>query len=155
MNFATKTILATVIGGLAMATVASSAVAQQAKPEELLRLRQGLMQAVKSQWVPIGAFAQGKADLPADAADRAANLVMLSKLAPIGWGKGTEALPEANTKPEAFGAKSAQFMDGWKALGAETAKLAEAAKAGPDALKAQAAATGKVCKACHDDFRKE
>jgi cytochrome c556 len=141
------------VGGVLLSAV--PAQAQQAKPEELLKMRQGLMQALKSQWVPIAAFAQGKADLPADAADKAANVAAIAKLAPIGWAKGTEALPNSDTKPDAFGAKSAQFMDGWKSLAAEAAKLADAAKAGPDALKAQAAATGKQCKACHEEFRKE
>lgn len=140
----------------ALVVLSAPAGAQQAKPEELLKLRQGLMQAVKSQFGPIAAFAQGKGELPADAADRAANLAQLAKLAPIGWAKGTERLPDAATKPEAFAAKSAAFMDGWTAMAAQSAKLAEAARAGgADAIKAQAAAVGKTCKSCHDDFRKD
>lgn len=140
--------------GVAVAA-SGSAVAQQAKPEDLLKLRLGLMQTLKSQWAPIAGFAAGKADLPADAAQRAENMAMVAKLAPIGWAKGTESLPNAETKAEAFGAKSAQFLDGWKALAAESTKLAAAAKAGPDALKAQAAATGKLCKGCHEEFKQD
>jgi cytochrome c556 len=154
MRLFSKTVIASVLSAVVLAS-AGPAMAQAAKPEELLKLRQGLMQAVKSQFGPIAAFAQGKGDLPADAAQRALNLEMLAKLAPIGWGKGTESLPGANTKPEAFAAKSAQFMDGWKAMAVESAKLAEAAKAGPDAIKAQVPAVGKTCKSCHDELRKE
>jgi cytochrome c556 len=154
MGLFIKTAAASVLAG-AMLLASVPAGAQQAKPEELLKMRRGLMQALKMQWVPIGGFAQGKADLPADAAERAANVAAIAKLAPMAWAKGSEALPGAETKPEAFGAKSAQFMEGWKTLAAEAAKLADAAKAGPDALKTQAGATGKVCKACHDEFRKE
>jgi len=154
MRFSLKYMaVAAVAGAIVAASV--PAVAQQSKPEDLLKLRQGLMQTLKAEWVPIAAFAAGKADLPADAAQRAENMAMVAKLAPIGWAKGTEALPNAETKPEAFGAKSAQFLDGWKALAAESTKLAAAAKAGPDALKAQAAATGKLCKGCHEEFKQD
>ncbi len=154
MHSVARAVVAFLLAAVVFAAV-PPAVAQQAKPEDLLKLRQGLMQGLRSQWAPIAGFAAGKAELPADAAERAANLAMLAKLAPIGWGKGTEDLPEANTKPEAFGAKSAQFLESWKTLAAETAKLADAAKAGPDALKAQAGAVGKLCKGCHDEMRKE
>ncbi|MDO8605373.1 MAG: cytochrome c [Phaeospirillum sp.] len=154
MRSLARTVIASTLAAVILAA-ALPAMAQQAKPEELLKMRQGLMQGLRSQWAPIAGFAAGKADLPADAVDRAANLAMLAKLAPIGWAKGTEALPEANTKPEAFGAKSTQFADGWKSLAVETAKLADAAKAGPDALKAQAGNVGKLCKGCHDELRKE
>ena len=154
MRFVARTIVTSLMAAGIFAA-ALPATAQQAKPEDLLKLRQGLMQAVKSQWVPIAGFAAGKTELPADAADRAANLAALAKLAPLGWAKGTEALPESATKPEAFGAKSAQFADGWKALAVETAKLAEAAKTGPDALKVQAVSVGKLCKGCHEELKKD
>ncbi|WP_161539745.1 cytochrome c [Paramagnetospirillum kuznetsovii] len=154
MRHFAKTVLASFVA-VAIGAAALPAIAQQSKPEDLLKLRQGLMQAVKSQWVPIAAFAAGKADLPPNAADLAANLAMLVKVAPIGWAKGTESLPHSDTKAEAFGAKSGQFADGWKALAVETAKLADAAKVGPDALKAQAANVGKLCKGCHEELKKD
>lgn len=137
------------------ATVLGAASAQaQMKPEEQLKMRQGLMQAVKHQAGPLLGFAQGKADLPADAAARADNLAALAKMAPLAWGKGSEALAGSSTKPEAF--TDAKFMEGWKAAAAEAAKLADIAKAGnPDAIKAQAGAVGKLCKGCHDDFKKD
>lgn len=154
MRFVARTIVTTIIAAGVFAA-ALPATAHDAKPEDLLKLRQGLMLTLKSQWAPIAGFAAGKAPLPADAAERAANMAMVAKLAPIGWAKGTEALPGAETKPEAFGAKAAQFADGWKSLAAESAKLAEAANAGPDALKAQAAKVGKLCKGCHEELKKD
>lgn len=145
--------LAAGLAAAALIASASGAVAQQ-KPEETLKMRQGLMQAVKLQAGPLLGFAQGKNDMPANAAERADNLAMLAKLAPMGWGKGSEALPEAKTKPEAF--TDAKFQDGWKAMAAEAAKLADAAKGGnADSIKAQAGALGKTCKGCHDDFKKD
>lgn len=156
MLLSTKAVPAALALALTLLAFAGSAQAQQAKPEDLLKMRQGLMQAVKMQFGPVGAFAQGKGDLPADAAERAANLAMLARLSPMAWSKGTEALPDSATKAEAFGAKAAQFQDGWKAAAAEAAKLADIARAGsPDAIKAQAAAVGKTCKGCHDEFKKD
>lgn len=154
MRFGFKTLAA----GLAAAALigsASDALAQQ-KPEEALKMRQGLMQAVKQQAGAMLGFAQGKNGMPADAAARADNLVLLARLAPLGWAKGSEALPDANTRPQAFGEKAAQFQDGWKVFAGETAKLAEATRGGnADAVKAQAGAVGKLCKGCHDDFKKD
>jgi len=154
MRFILKYAAIAAVAGVAVAA-SVPAMAQQAKPEDLLILRQGLMQTLKSQFGPIAAFASGKGELPADAAQRAENMVLVAKLAPIGWAKGTENLPKAETKPEAFGSKSAEFMEGWKTLAAESTKLAAAAKTGPDALKAQVGATGKVCKACHEEFKQD
>lgn len=152
MRFGSKT-LAAGLAAAALIASASGAFAQQ-KPEETLKMRQGLMQAVKLQAGAILGFAAGKNDLPADAAARAENLTMLAKLAPMGWGKGSEALPDAKTKPEAF--TDSKFQDGWKTLAVEAAKLSDAAKTGnADAIKAQAGAVGKVCKGCHDDFKKD
>ncbi|MGE5505796.1 MAG: c-type cytochrome [Actinomycetota bacterium] len=148
----------TAVAALIATAVAGSAVAaegQAPKPEELLKMRQGLFQAFKSQFGPLGAFAQGKADLPADASAKAANLAMLAKLGPIGFAKGTESLPESNTKTDAF-TKTAAFNEAWGHFAEASAKLADAAKAGnADAIKAAAGGVGKTCKACHDDFRRE
>jgi len=154
MRFIVKSAALAAVAGLGLA-LAVPAIAQQSKPEDLLTLRQGLMQALKSQWVPIAAFAAGKADLPADAVVRAENVAAIAKLAPIGWAKGTESLPKAETKADAFGAKATKFHEDWKGFAAEADKLVIAAKAGPDALKTQAAATGKLCKACHEEFKEE
>ena len=152
MRFSTKLLMA----ALGVAVVAGSAGAAQAqqKPDEALKMRQGLMQAVKMNFGPIGAFAQGKGDLPTDAEAKADNLVALSKIAPMAWRKGTEALPDAATKPEAFA--SADFPKGWSMLGDAAAKLKAAAASGnADAIKAAAGGVGKTCKGCHDNFKKE
>ncbi|CAA7612836.1 cytochrome c [Magnetospirillum sp. UT-4] len=135
------------------AFAAADAAAQQ-KPEETLKMRQGLFQAVKTQFGPVGAFAQGKGDLPADAAMRAENLAALARILPSAFGKGSEALPGSNTKPEAF--TSPDFAKGVEMLGTRATALAAAAKSGnADAIKAAAGEVGKTCKGCHDNFRKE
>jgi cytochrome c556 len=149
-----KSVLMSAALGLTLCA-AGAAQAQQIKPEDQLKLREGLMLALKTQFGPLGAFAAGKADLPADSVQKAENVSLIARLAPIGWVKGTEALPNAETKPEAFGAKASQFQDGWKLLAVESAKLAEAAKTGGEPFKAQIAATGKLCKGCHEEFKKD
>lgn len=149
----TKTVMTAGIAACAVCGIALSAYAQL-KPEETLKVRQGLMMAVKQQGGPLLGFAQGKADLPADAAARAEALAALAKLAPIGWSKGGENIKDSETKAEAF--TSPKFQEGWTAFAAETAKLAEVAKAGDAAaIKAQAGAVGKTCKGCHEDFKKD
>jgi cytochrome c556 len=133
--------------------LASTASAQQ-KPDEALKMRQGLMQAVRMNFGPIGAFAQGKGDLPADTAAKAEHLAALAKMAPMAWGKGSDTLPGANTKPDAF--TSADFAKGWVMMGEAAAKLQMAAAAGgADGIKTAAGEVGKTCKGCHDNFRKE
>ena len=154
MRLVAKSALLAAAVGVAVG-VAGAAQAQQApKPEDLQKMRVGLMIALKTQFGPLGAFAAGKADLPADAALKAENVAAIAKLAPIAWVKGTESLPGSETKAEAFGAKSAQFNEGWKMFAAEATKLAGLTP-GTDAFKAQVGAAGKMCKACHEEFKKD
>lgn len=152
MRFISKAAFAAVFA-VALAGVAGQAVAQQ-KPDEALKMRQGLFQAVKMNFGPIGAFAQGKGALPADAAAKAENVAALARILPASFAKGTESLPGSNTKPEAFA--SADFAKGFDALEAAATQLAAAAKSGDEgAIKAGVGAVGKTCKGCHDNFRKE
>ncbi len=145
-------ILAGAAVALAVGLTAVGASAQQQKPEDVLKMRQGLMQAVKVQFGAIGAFAQGKGDLPTDAAQRAENLVALARISPIAWSKGGENIKGSETKAAAF--TSADFTKGWENMAEEAAKLAEAAKGGnADAIKAAAAGLGKTCKGCHENFK--
>ena len=149
----------TLILGAAIAAITTGmafAAPGPQKPEDLLRMRQGLLETLRNHFGPWGAFAAGKGDLPADAADRAANMVALGRMLPMAWGKGTEDLKGSDTKPEAFDGKTAQFNEGWIALTSASVKLNDALKAGDaNTAKVQIGAIGKTCKGCHDDFRKE
>lgn len=138
----------------AVAILAATAANAQLKPEESLKMRQGMMQAVKFNFGPLGAFAQGKGDLPADAAARAENLSALARMAPAAWRKGTEDLKGAETKAAAF--TSADFGKGWEMMAAAADKVAAAAKANDAAaIKAAAGEVGKTCKGCHDNFKND
>lgn len=135
----------TLIAGVAFAAAAP-------KPEDFLESRHGLLQTVRIQFGPLGAFAQG-GDLPADALARAETIAALAKILPVAWGK--EDIPKSSTKPEAFAQKD-KFNDGFKLLNSEATKLADAIKANnTDAIKAAVGAVGKACKSCHDDFKQK
>ncbi len=151
MRFISKALIAA--AGIATLALAVPASAQQ-KPDEALKMRQGLFQAVKMNFGPIGACAQGKGALPADAAAKAENVAALARILPMAFAKGTEALPGSDTKPEAF--TSADFAKGFGMMEEAATKLAAAAKAGDEAaIKAAVGDVGKTCKGCHDNFRKE
>ena len=140
-------------GLFATGCVATAAWAAAPKPEDYLESRHGLLQTVRIQFGPLGAFSQGQGDLPADALQRAEIIASLAKILPVAWGK--EDVPKSSTKPEAFAQKE-KFNDGFKALNAEALKLADTIKAGnQDAVKAQIGAVGKACKSCHDDFKQK
>ena len=148
-----KHVIATVLATSTL--MAGMAWAAGPKPEDLRESRHGLLQTVRIQFGPLVAFAKGEGPLPADAAARAETIAALAKILPVAWATGTEDLPKTSTKPEAFTQKD-KFLDGFKALNVEATKLAEAANGGnADAIKAQVAAVGKVCKGCHEDFKQK
>ena len=150
MHVVTKVLTAGAFA-VAAAGFAAGALAQQ-KPEDTLKMRQGLMLAVKANFAPFGAFAAGKAPLPAEPEAKAENLAALARISPIAWAKGTENVPNSETKPAAF--TSADFAKGWGALGEAAGALAVAARSGDaEAIKVATGGVGKTCKGCHDDFK--
>lgn len=138
-------------GAITLGLGASVANAQ-AKPEDLLKMRQGVWQSVKYQFGPMGAFLKGEGPYVEDTVVRSANLAALAKIVPQLFAPGSENLPNSKAKPEAF--VKAEFKVGMDAFAMETAKLADVAK-GTDqnAVKAQLAAVAKTCKGCHDNFK--
>ncbi len=140
-------------GLVAGAALAASALAQEMKPEEILKARQGLMEAVRMQLGPIIAVAKGGAVTP-ETAQAAENIVGLAHALKDAYGKGTENLPNSNAKPEAF--TDPKFLGGYDKLAEAAMKAAADAKANnADAVKADLNQIGGVCKGCHDDFRKK
>jgi cytochrome c556 len=132
---------------------ASSAALAQQKPEDAIKYRQSAMFIVGQNFGPLAAMAQGKIPYDKDVAARNAEIIEFAMQLP--WDRfvpgtdsgNTKARPEIWLNPEDFEAKR-------EALLAEVAKLAQVAKTGEfNPLKAQIGATGKACKACHDDYR--
>jgi len=140
-------------GLVAGAAFAVSAAAQQMKPEEILKARQGMMEAVRYEIGPIFGAAKGAVPL-AVAATSADNVVGLAHALKSLYGKDLADLPNSNAKPEAF--SDPKFLAGYDKLADAAAKVAADAKANNlDALKADVGAIGDACKGCHDDFRKK
>jgi len=125
----------------------------QAKPEDAIKFRRGVMAVIGWNFGPMAAMAKG--DRPYDAAAFARNAeiaAFMSKLPLEGFTPGSES-GETKAKPEIW-----LDMDDFKAklekMQTEVAKLAEVAKAGDlSTSKAQLGETGKACKACHDKYR--
>jgi cytochrome c556 len=154
MNRFTKTLLA-----LFLLAPSAPALAQGVAftPEDMIRLRQGLMIAQKAEVALMADWAKHAAAPDERAATWAANLAAVARLVPIGFGEASQDTNAVKTaaKPEIW-KNAAEFKKRLAALQEETGKLAEVAKKndGPGFAKQYAAVTS-ACKACHDTFRNE
>jgi cytochrome c556 len=145
------TLLMTLIG----AAIALPAAAQFAKPEDAIKYRKSALTVMATHFGRVAGMANGKIPFDAKmAADNAEIAAFESKLPFVafipGSDKGeTRAEPKIWTEMDKFNAAATKMQD-------EMAKLAVVSKGGNlDAIKAQVGETGKACKACHDNYRKE
>jgi len=139
---------------LGLAT-ALPAAAQFAKPEDAIKYRKAAMTVMAAHFGRVAAMANGKAPFEAKAAaDNAEIATAMSKLPFAGFIDGTDkgetkAKPDIWTEMDKFRAGATKMQD-------EMVKFNAAAKTGNiDTIKAAAGETGKACKACHDNYRKE
>lgn len=140
-----------IAAGLLVAFGAGVAYAQP-KPEHLLKYRQGVMRAQAFQFGPLTGVVKGEAQWGPAMAQKAVNLAALSVIAGDVFSPASQNIPDSAAKPEIW-SKPDDFKMKMTAYQAETAKLADLAKAGNvEAIKAQINAVGKACGACHDDF---
>ena len=147
----TLTLAATLIG---LAT-ALPAAAQFAKPEDAIKYRKAVFTVMGTHFGRVAAMANGKAPFDAKvAADSAEIATSMSKLPYVafipGSDKGdTRAKPEIWTEWDKVKGLAEKMQD-------EMIKFNAAAKTGNiDTIKAAVGETGKACKACHDNYRKE
>ena len=142
----------TIAAGLLLAFGAAIAHAQ-VKPENLLKYRQGVMRAQAFQFGPLTGVAKGEVQWSPAMAQKAVNLAALAVIAGDVFSPASQNIPNSAAKPEIW-TKPDDFKKVMAAYQAETAKLADLAKAGNvDAIKAQINAVGKACGACHEDFQ--
>ena len=143
---------AAVAAGLATALPAA---AQFAKPEDAIKYRKNALFVMAQHFGRVAAMANGK--MPFDAklvAENAEIATMMSKLPYVAFIEGTDkgdtkAKPEIWTEMDKFMAAATTMQDA-------VVKLNTAAKGGNiDTIKAAVGETGKACKACHDNYRKE
>jgi cytochrome c556 len=142
--------IAIAVGGLA------SIAAAQVKPDVLVKQRQAVMTLQGKYWGPIAGMASGKVT-PYNADVISRNATYLENLAQMPWdgfhestkGEKSRALPAVWEQKAKFDELSQRLMS-------ETAKLGEVARRKDEAgVKQQYAAVGKVCGACHEDFRQK
>ncbi|MEG0822430.1 MAG: cytochrome c [Burkholderiaceae bacterium] len=137
------------------ATVALPAAAQYAKPEDAVKFRQAAYTIMGNQMGRINAqLKSGKPDLAAISA--AANtLTAVDHLPWDAFGAGTDMVNSSRAKPELW-QQQPKFKQMSEDLVHAADKLAAAAKSGDvKAIQAAFGETGKTCKTCHDQFRRD
>lgn len=150
----TKSIVAAVVA-VALGGLAGIAAAQ-VKPDVLVKQRQSAMTLIAKYWGPIAGMASGKVS-PYNADVVSRNATYLENLAQMPWdgfhestkGEKSRALP-------VIWEQKGKFDELAQRLQSETAKLGQVARAKDEAgVKQQYAAVGKVCGACHENFREK
>lgn len=133
--------------------LSASALADEGE-NPAIEYRQSLMTLIGANFGPMAATVEG--EVPWDDARMA------------GWGKDLKAVSGLNAmrgfpagsegghaKPEIW-SNLEDFQKKMEAMQFEIAKMGDAAMSGDrEAIKTQLAATGKSCKACHDDYKKK
>ena len=146
-----KTVQQLIFGVLAISAV-SAAFAADPKPEDEIRYRQSALNVIGRNFGVLGAIAKGERPYDQALAVKTATLLELLGPLPFGsFGPGTDKGAVHKADPKVW-SEPAKFKEAADKLQFELAKLPEAAK-DLDTLKLQVGATGKACKACHDDFR--
>jgi cytochrome c556 len=149
-----KTLVAAGIA-IALGGIAGTALAQM-KPDVLVKQRQSAMTLIAKYWGPIAGMASGKVS-PYNADVVSRNATYLENLAQMPWdgfhestkGEKSRALP-------AIWQQKAKFDELSQRLQSETVKLGQVARAKDEAgVKQQYAVVGKVCGACHENFREK
>jgi len=136
----------------------SSGVLAQAKPEQLIKWRQSVMQVQGWSMARIKANVEGTYNK--DQVIQAAHILQatanggLGSLFPAGTEKGS-GWHETRAKPEIFtdGDKVRELAGAFSKEANELAKVAAAGDA--VAVKAQFGKVGQACKGCHDKFQAE
>lgn len=143
------------MGALFGAVIALPAAAQFAKPEDAIKYRKAAFTVMGTHFGRVAAMANGRIPFDAKmAADNAEIANVMAKLPYAGFVPGsdkgdTKAEPKMWTEMDKFNAAATKMQE-------EMGKLNVAAKGGNlDAIKAAVGETGKSCKACHDNYRKE
>ncbi|MCE2999113.1 MAG: c-type cytochrome [Betaproteobacteria bacterium] len=134
---------------------ASAPAFAQAKPEDVIKYRQGLYQVVGWQNRTMGSMVKGQAPFDAAEFSRAAEIVsLMAAVAPGAFAPGSDKGAPTRAKPEIW-SDAAGFKKAMDTFQAESAKLAQIAKGAKDvdAVRSQYGALVKSCGACHDNFR--
>lgn len=140
---------------LTLGAGASMNALAQAKPDVLVKQRQAKMILQAKYLGPLVAVAQGRA--PYNAADVQRNAGFLDNLTRMAWdGFDSSTKGEKSRALPAVWDNNAKFREYESRLENDVSKLVTLSRGGDEAaVKAQIGAIGKVCGACHDDFRQK
>ncbi len=148
-------LVASLVLAAVTSTLALSAHAQFAKPEDAIKYRKSVMTLQGAHFGRIAAMANGR--MPFDAAvvtENATILEMVTRLPLAGFVAGSDK-GETRAKPEIW-SDTPKFKAVGEKLHDDAVKLLAAAKTGNiDSIKAAVGPVGGSCKSCHDDFRKD
>lgn len=142
-------------GAAALLAVAVPVSAQFAKPEDAYKYRASVMTLQGAHMGRINA--QLRSDKPDTQviAQNAAVLDTLNRLFFTAFPDGSDMVANSRAKPEIW-KQPARFKELADKLNGEVAKLNAAARSGDvGATRAAFQSTAGVCKACHDDFRRD
>ena len=135
--------------------LAAPAIAQFAKPEDAIKYRKSVMFLNNTHMGRIAAVVRG--DRPFNASEVQANASLIETLSHLPFDAfvpGTDK-GETRAKPEIW-QNQAKFKAHAEDLQKAALALVNASKSGSlDPVKAAFGGVGKVCKACHDDFRRD
>ena len=141
-----------IISALVLSLLASSAMAQFAKPEDAIKYRQSVFTVQANAFGAINAMNTGRVPFNAAAAQTNANII--TTLASLPWTAFAVGTDNAKTKPEIW-SDAAGFKSASDKYQAAAASLDVAAKSGnADQVKTAWGALAGTCKACHDAYRK-
>lgn len=137
------------------AAITLPAAAQFAKPEDAIKYRKAAFTVMARHFGIVAGMANGKIPFDAKvAAENAEIATLVSRLPYAGFVEGSDK-GETKAEPKIW-AEMDKFRAAASKMQEEMGKLNVAAKGGNlDAIKAAVGDTGKSCKACHDNYRKE
>lgn len=148
-----KVLALTVTTAVTTMIVATTAVAQFARPDAAVKYRKASFTVMGTHSARIAAVVKG--EVPFNKEDVVRNAALVHAMASLPWqafGTGTEggdALP-------AIWSEAAKFKSAQERLLVATANMNTAANSGElDAVKKAFANVGAACKNCHDDFKKK
>jgi cytochrome c556 len=127
----------------------------QAKPEDVIKFRQGAYQVIGWHVRTLGGMVKGQ--IPYDQAEFARNaeiVAMMSTVVPHAFAPGSDKGAPTRAKPEIW-SDAAGFKKAMDSFQAEAGKLAQVAKTAKDVdgVRGQFSAMSKTCGACHDNYR--
>jgi cytochrome c556 len=123
----------------------------QAKPEALVKQRQGAMSLIGKYFGPLNGMATGKAPYNAEVAAR--NAGFLDALSQMPWDAFAETTKDIQTRalPAVF-SDTAKFKEGQDRFRSAVTRLVASAK-DEAAFKGAVGEVNKTCGACHENFR--